>query len=252
MSMLAWDAHAYDQYATPHDRWGLETVNRLGLAGTETVLDFGCGTGRDVGRLLDALPNGRVVAVDGSPEMLAILRRRLAGRLDQVDVIEADLRRPLPALRVDAVMSVATLHWLPDHAAVFSHIARALRPGGRFAAEAGGAGNIAAILAAVSRVGSKYGDGIASARSRRNFATVDDTLNNLTLAGFADIDVELVTELIAVPESAFEDYLAAVLLVPELQKTRIADRSAFVHAVAQEVGEPTVDWVRIRLTATRL
>ncbi|MBX6752135.1 MAG: class I SAM-dependent methyltransferase [Micromonosporaceae bacterium] len=207
--MLSWDADAYDRHAVPHVRWGRQTLGRLRLSGTETVLDFGCGTGRDVELLLDVLPHGRVIAVDGSPAMLARLRQRLADRLARVEVVQADLRQPLPvATPVDAVMSVATLHWLPDHKTVFSHIATVLRSGGRFAAEAGGAGNLAAVLAAVARARPDLRHVTEPARSRRTFAGVAETVRNLALAGFGDIDVDLVADPMAVPIDMFESLVA--------------------------------------------
>ena len=253
VDMLSWDADAYDQHALPHDRWGNQTIGRLCLSGTETVLDFGCGTGRDVARLLDVLPRGRVIAVDGSPDMLARLRRRLAHRLDHIDIIQTDLRQPLPlATLVDAVMSVATLHWLPDHKAIFSHIATVLRSGGRFAAEAGGAGNLAAVLAAVARARPDLRHITGPARDRRTFADVAETARNLTLAGFVDIDVDLVADPMTVPVDLFETFLATVVLVPEVSALPAPERPAFVRAVADEVGQPVIDWVRLRLSATRL
>lgn len=251
MGLLAWDAHSYDRYALPHQRWGLETIQRLELVGTETVLDFGCGTGRDVERLLTALPAGRVIAVDGSPEMLGLLRRRLADRASLVEVIQADLRERLPVTGVDAVMSVATLHWLPDHAQVFANIFEVLRPGGRFAAEAGGSGNIAAVLAAVRRATRRMSGASGRADAGRNFMGVNDTMTNLAAAGFVDIEVQLATESMPVPEGEFEEFLATVMLVPELTGLSVTDRTALVRAVAEEIGEPVVDWVRLRLTATR-
>jgi len=250
--MLSWDADTYDRHAVPHVRWGQQTLARLSLSGTETVLDFGCGTGRDVVRLLDALPNGRVIAVDGSPVMLARLRQRLAHRLERVEIIQADLRQPLPVVTpVDAVMSVATLHWLPDHEAVFSHIATVLRSGGRFAAEAGGEGNLAAVLAAVARARPDLRHITEPARNRRTFAGVAETARNLERAGFIDIDVDLVTNSMSVPVDMFETVLATVVLVPEVSALPAAERPAFVRAVADAIGQPVIDWVRLRLSATR-
>jgi trans-aconitate 2-methyltransferase len=115
MQLLEWDARVYDQLPLPHQRWGRDTIRRLRLAGDETVLELGCGTGRDAELLLDALPNGRLVAVDGSEQMLAQLRHRLCDRMDRVTVVHADLREPLGQRLtldepVDAVVSVATLH----------------------------------------------------------------------------------------------------------------------------------------------
>ena len=52
--------------------------HRQAPAGGETVADVGCGTGRDAGHLLQLLPAGRVLAIDGSQQMLAQTRSRLA------------------------------------------------------------------------------------------------------------------------------------------------------------------------------
>jgi len=50
------------------------------------------------------------------------------------------LRSPLPLApdSVDAVFSVATLHWVPDHARLFAEMVRALRPGGRLSSSTAG------------------------------------------------------------------------------------------------------------------
>ncbi|WP_250287589.1 MULTISPECIES: class I SAM-dependent methyltransferase, partial [unclassified Frankia] len=90
-----WDARGYDSLPLPHEQWGLRTLSRLALAGGETVLDAGCGTGRDTAALLDRLPHGRVIAVDGSAAMLDRLRARLDGRTDRLEIVHADLARPL-------------------------------------------------------------------------------------------------------------------------------------------------------------
>src|SRR5690242_8759650 len=148
-----WDAVRYDAQPLPHLRWGRRTIERLDPAADATVLDAGCGTGRDAEVLLERLSSGRVVAVDGSRQMLERLRERLAADLDRVDVVLADLSRPLPVTRpVDAVLSVAAFHWVLDHDALFANLAAVLRPGGRLATECGGAGNIASVSAAIEAV----------------------------------------------------------------------------------------------------
>jgi trans-aconitate 2-methyltransferase len=142
-----WDARTYDTLPLLHQQWGRGTLERLRLRGDEVVLDAGCGTGRDTALLLERLPSGRVVAVDASSRMLERLRERLAGRLDRVEVIQADLTEPLPAgLEVDAVFSVAAFHWITDHQTLFANLAKALRPGGQLVAECGGQGNVASVV----------------------------------------------------------------------------------------------------------
>ncbi|MGH7867873.1 MAG: class I SAM-dependent methyltransferase, partial [Candidatus Dormibacteraceae bacterium] len=76
MEMLEWDARSYDALPLPHKQWGARAIERLRLTGSEIVFDLGCGTGRDTELLLDALPNGRVIAVDGSEQMLTELRAK--------------------------------------------------------------------------------------------------------------------------------------------------------------------------------
>lgn len=249
MQLLEWDAHAYDQLPLPHQRWGSERIRRLRLSGDETVLELGCGTGRDAELLLNALPDGRVVGVDGSEQMLAQLRHRLAGRMDRVAVVRADLREPLLlAQPVDAALSVATLHWLPDHDVVFHSVAAALRPGGRFVAEAGGTGNIARVRAAVRTIAGSDIDG----GSWWNFAGIEQTAHRLQRAGFTDITVELVPDAAVLERGAqFEAYLATVVLGAQLRELPVHRRATFVRAIARELDDPVIDYVRLQFDATR-
>ena len=75
-----WDARTYDRVADPMARWGFAVLERLPLAGDETVLDAGCGSGRVTERLVEGLPRGHVVALDASRAMLDEARRRFGPR----------------------------------------------------------------------------------------------------------------------------------------------------------------------------
>src|SRR3954451_3864806 len=72
-----WDATVYHRVAAPHQGWGAEVLDRLELAGDETVLDLGVGTGRVAAQLLERLPRGRVIGVDGSAAMVEQARALL-------------------------------------------------------------------------------------------------------------------------------------------------------------------------------
>jgi trans-aconitate 2-methyltransferase len=222
-------------------------IARLRLTGDETVADIGCGTGRDTRQLLGLLPRGRVLAVDGSEQMLAQLRERLAGDLDRVDVVRADLREPLVLPRpADAVISVATLHWLPDHQQVFSGIASALRSGGQFVAEAGGPGNIATVQAALAGLGAGDDD------RDWDFAGAADTTARLEAAGFTDIDVAVVPDPVCLePGEQLEAFLATVILGALLRDLPQEERRPFVRAVAQRLPDPVIDYVRLQISAVR-
>lgn len=242
-----WDASAYDELPLPHLRWGERVVAALRLNGDETVLDMGCGTGRDTAALLDRLPSGHVYAVDGSRQMLDGLRQRLAGRLDRVDVIQADLRQPLSLpTAVDAVMSVATIHWIDDHGRLFANLAEVMRPGSQLVVDGGGEGNIAAVHRAVDQLG------VSQDRTGWNFRGVEETIQHLENAGFVDISVQLRPDpLVLTRGEQLEAYLAIVCLGPTLETIPHEDRRSFVARVAELIPDATIDYVRLEIEAVR-
>lgn len=240
-----WDAKTYDSLPLPHTRWGTGVLARLSLTGRETVLDAGAGTGRDTEKLLAMLPEGHVVAVDGSETMLGRLTTRL-GDDPRLRVIHGDLTTPLPVGDdLDAAISVATFHWIHDHDALFGNIAGYLRPGGTFVAECGGEGNVAAIGAAVVDV-------LGEDPAPWHFAGIADTTARLDKAGFTDIEVGLHPDpaRLAAGEQ-FESYLATVVLGAHLQRVPADEQVEFVREVAARVAEPVVDYVRLTIRATR-
>jgi trans-aconitate 2-methyltransferase len=247
VDLLEWDAATYDSLPLPHERWGAGVIERLGLRGDETVVDLGCGTGRDTERVLDRLPGGRVVAVDGSVQMLDRLRERLGSRLDRVEVVQADLTQPFPdAIRGNAVMSVATFHWVPDHGSLFRRVAGALPRNGRFEAEFGGQGNIAGFLEALQRAGGPADD------SPWDFATREETREALLAAGFQDVHVRVVEDPAVLERGPqLEAFIATVLLAATLRDLPAEEGRDLVRRTAIELPEPVIDYVRMQVTATR-
>ena len=138
-----WDARTYDRVAAPQEEWGREVLARLELAGDETVLDAGCGSGRVTRLLCERLPEGRVIGVDGSPSMIEHARENLAEFGDRVELIVSDLLALELPDPVDAIFSNATFHWILDHERLFQRLFAALRPGGVLEAQCGGKGNVA-------------------------------------------------------------------------------------------------------------
>jgi trans-aconitate 2-methyltransferase len=241
-----WDARTYDSLPLPHTRWGRRTLERLDLAGIERVLDAGCGTGRDTELLLDLIPDVRVVAVDGSPAMLEQLRTRLAGRLDRIEIVKADLTEPLPVDgQVDAIVSVAAFHWVADHDRLFRNLAAVLRPGGQLATDCGGEGNVTQVLAATEDV-------LGESPPIWNFAGIDETEGRLAAAGFTDVNVGLRPDSARLePGVQFESYLATVVLGAHLARVPEGERPEVVHEVAARLPEGIVDYVRLEITARK-
>jgi SAM-dependent methyltransferase len=125
----AWAA-SYDEAANPMiaaSEWLLDRAP-LACAGAD-VLEIGCGTGRNVARVLAAGARS-YTGVEPSPGMLERARARCAD--PRVRFLEGDAAAPPVApASCDVALVVLVLEHLPDLAAPLAAIARALRPGGR-------------------------------------------------------------------------------------------------------------------------
>lgn len=238
-----WDAERYDRLSAPMTRWGADVVGWFDLIGDELVLDAGCGTGRVTSMLLSRLPRGHVIALDASRAMLDKAKERLVRFGDRVSFVHADLAQPLPIeVPVDAVLSTAAFHWVPDHDALFRNLAAVMREGAQISAQCGGAGNIASLDAIVRELGESGFD-------EKTFATVDDTRARMRAAGFTDIDLWMHDEPTEIPLGDLEPYLASICLRSYVAKRD--DGEAFVHLVAQRMREPKIDYVRLNIRACR-
>ena len=108
---------------------------------------------------------------------------------------------------VDAILSTATFHWVPDHDALFANLAAVLRPGGRLVAQCGGAGNIASVQRGARD------DRRRLARRRRTSRRRWRPSRRLDAAGFVDIECWLTDEPTRFePGEPFETYLRTVVL----------------------------------------
>ncbi|HYT38786.1 MAG TPA: methyltransferase domain-containing protein [Acidimicrobiia bacterium] len=104
----------------------------LAAAAGERILDVGCGPGFYVRELLDEVTEtGSIVAVDASPDMLALARRRCEGH-DNVSFREGNAAAlPVDDGDFDAALCVQVMEYVPDAVGALTEIHRALRPGGR-------------------------------------------------------------------------------------------------------------------------
>lgn len=247
MSPHDWNAPSYDRVATGIVALGHEVLDRLALAGDETVLDAGCGAGAVTEQLVAHLPAGRVIAVDASPAMVRAAAERLGDRADVrlADLVELELDEP-----VDAVLSTATFHWVADHDALFSRLRRALRPGGRLVAQCGGAGNIADVRLAAAMVAGRE----PYAPSLRGFdpwtfAGARETEQRLRNAGFARARAWLEPRDVETGGAPLE-YLRTVMLGAHLERLPDRLREPFAEDVLARVAPFEVArYVRLNIDA---
>jgi trans-aconitate 2-methyltransferase len=224
-------------------RRGAGVLERVRLEGTEVVLDAGCGTGRVTAMLLERLPAGRVIALDGSTAMLGHARERLGGD-PRVRFVLADLTEPLDlGEQVDVVVSTSTLHWVPDHAGVFRRFAALLRPGGRLYVDCGGAGNIDGVLRAIRSAGETW--------SPWNFRSHAEARRDLEAAGFERVETWLSPDPLELDPNDLHEYLRTVILGSYLERLDREAGEALVEAVASALPTPTIDYIRLNIDAVR-
>jgi trans-aconitate 2-methyltransferase len=244
-----WDAQTYDRVSDPQYEWGLEVLGRLDLAGNEFVMDAGCGSGRVTAKLLERLPNGRVLCVDASEQMIEKAREALG---DRANYLVADLSELEVPERVDVIFSTATFHWVLDHDRLFSRLHAALKPGGRLVAQCGGEGNVAKHARAIVEVATRpeFIDHFQGLEMMWNFAPADATEERLREAGFADVRCWLEDKPVQ-PENPY-DFTTTVTMGPHLSRLPEELRRQFAEAVLEVEDDPLVlNYVRLNMDATR-
>jgi trans-aconitate 2-methyltransferase len=220
--MPEWDGPAYDALPLPHQQWGKRTIAALNLQPTQTLLDAGCGTGRDAQVALETLTSGELICVD------------------QVTIAQGDLDSPLPVdpNSIDAIMSVAALHWLSDHNNVWRNFFTSLKPGGRLATDAGGFGNLDRTLGLAMELFPE------TSFPSWYYANVEDTTSLLIEAGFTNCEVELRPHPTVLP--SYET------LVTYLQTLVFRDWPLTqIETLAKAMTDNTLDYVRLEVRATK-
>jgi trans-aconitate 2-methyltransferase len=245
MAGTPWDAHTYDRSSEPQQAWAAEVLQRLiGIAPDATVLDVGCGTGRVTEALLELVPQGRVLALDASAEMVALARSRLGDRASVwcQDALELELDEP-----VDAVVSTATLHWVPDHDRLWARLAGALRPGGVLEVQCGGEGNIDGVREVIEAVARELAPELVD-WSPWVFAGPQETQRRLRAAGFTATRCWL-QERPTRPQDV-DAFVRTSILAAHLERLPEERREPFAAAVVAGVRLP-LDYVRLNVSAVR-
>ncbi|HEY8303722.1 MAG TPA: methyltransferase domain-containing protein [Solirubrobacteraceae bacterium] len=242
-----WDGASYDRISGPMEALGLEVLARLNLAGSETALDAGCGSGRITQALVERLPHGRAIGVDQSASMVAAARKRLGTGMDLrvADLLELELERP-----VDAILSTATFHWIADHERLFERLRAALLAGGRMVAQCGGEGNIDTLRGRVSTLlaAQPYAEHFADWTPPWNYAGPDRTRERLLAAGFSSAECWLTPAPRELEHP--REFLSTIVLGPHVQRLPVKLRECFMNDVLDLLGEPVVvDYVRLNIDA---
>ncbi|MGA2889389.1 MAG: methyltransferase domain-containing protein [Terracidiphilus sp.] len=244
-----WDPKTYGTNAAFVHGLAGGVLEWLDAKPAESILDLGCGDGQLTQRI--AAMGAMVMGVDASPEMVAAARSR------GVAADEASAESlPYASATFDAVFSNAALHWVRDQNAMMAQVRRVLKPGGRFVAEMGGHGNIAAIRVALTAILARHGCG--DRKDDENYYPTPDAYSRRLLRhGFHVERIALIPRPTPLAKSGMDGWLRtfrrSVLdgLPEALRETVIEETIALLAPVLRdEEGNWIADYVRLRFVAT--
>ena len=140
-STSKWDAADYARVGAFVAELGGAALDLLDPQSGERILDVGCGDGTLTQKIIER--GATVLGIDNSPEMIAAARAR---GIDALLLPAEDMQF---FAEFDAAFSNATLHWMLQKEQAARAVFRALKPGGRFAGEMGGEGNLTKLREAL-------------------------------------------------------------------------------------------------------
>ncbi|MEW6300696.1 MAG: methyltransferase domain-containing protein [Thermodesulfobacteriota bacterium] len=249
MATQTWDPDRYARNARFVADLGMPVVELLRPQPGERILDLGCGDGALTEKLV-AL-GCQVVGVDSSPEQVAAARAR------GLEAYVMDGQRLTFTNAFDAVFSNAVLHWMKRADDVIAGVRRALKPGGRFVAECGGAGNIRRIETALHTVLRRRGID-AAVLNPWYYPTPEEYTRRLEAGGFRVNSIALIPRPTPLPgdisdwlDTFAESFLSAV---------RPGERAAVIDEIRELLrpdlcdaqGRWTADYVRLRFAAEKI
>jgi len=131
-SMSDWNPEIYARYKSQRDRPALDLLLQIPMdLDPGEIWDLGCGTGEYAALLAARHPEAAVHALDSSPAMLDVARRRPA----RVDWKLGDIAAFEPKVAPDLIFTNAALQWVPDHRRLLPALVQSLAPGGVLACQ---------------------------------------------------------------------------------------------------------------------
>jgi trans-aconitate 2-methyltransferase len=237
-----WNSTVYHRLSAPQVSWGKKVLSRLKLRGDELVLDAGCGTGRLTADLLEALPHGRVIAVDLSQNMLNSAREHLAASVGaRVNLVACDLLQLPLRQAFDGIVSTAAFHWVLDHDALFRQLHDILVPGGWLEAQCGGGPNTKRLrdranALAASREFASY---FAGFQEPWLYQDAEGAAATLRRAGFVDIETSVEAAPTVMDDAAhYREFVRNIILRRHLQNIPTEnERSAFIAKLTEQAAK---------------
>ena len=236
-STSQWDAADYARVGGFVPALGQAALELLDPQAGEHILDIGCGDGTLTLKIKEM--GADVVGIDNSLSMIG------AAKAKGLDARLMDAAQLKFGEAFDAAFSNATLHWVLDKERAARAIWFALKPGGRFAGEMGGQGNLATLRRALDDELVERGFGPPTYAANW-YPGVEEFTEVYEQAGFKDIEARLIER-----PTPLEHGVAAWVTTfragwLDRAGVPLDQRGEIARAVAERVGTNMADYVRLR------
>ena len=236
-STSKWDAADYARVGAFVAELGQAAFDLLDPQAGERILDIGCGEGSLTRKIAER--GATVLGIDNSPGMVA------AARANGVDALLLAAEDMQFFAEFDAAFSNATLHWVLEKEQAALAIFRALKPGGRFAGEMGGEGNLAKLRDALDEELVIRGY-VPPLEASNWYASPEEFACVYEAAGFEQIDARLIERPTPIDHGVGE--WVTTFRRGWLDRATVpdAERAEIGAAVADRIGSNVADYVRLR------
>jgi len=192
-----WNAIDYSVNSSNQKRWAFENIWKLNLNGNERILDIGCGDGKITAELSKIIPNGFVIGIDNSEDMIELAKSSYeTGKFPNLQFHLMDASRLDFNSIFDIVFSSSALHWILEHNPVLQGIFNSLRPGGKVFLQMGGKGNAKEFIDNINWVINRdWHNYFINFKFPWAFYSPDEYMNLLVDAGFKIVRLELVPKI---------------------------------------------------------
>lgn len=129
--MTEWNASGYQSVSSLQEAIATEQLARLTLGKHDRILDIGCGNGKITAAIADRVPQGSVLGVDASQNMIAFAQKNYALVRANLYFEVSDACNLTYQHEFEQIVSFNALHWIPEQDAVLRSIRTALKPGGQ-------------------------------------------------------------------------------------------------------------------------
>jgi trans-aconitate 2-methyltransferase len=142
-----WDAKDYAENSQNQSQWARELIPKLKLCGKEDLLDVGCGDGKITAEIAKYLPEGRVVGIDSSAQMINLAQSTFPNQeYPNLSFQVMDAQKIAFKHEFDLIFSNAALHWIVDQKPILLGVQKTLKRWGRFVVQMAGKGNAQDII----------------------------------------------------------------------------------------------------------